>query len=112
LSTGDTVTLLGVGASHGYKRVTTASGDTGWVYQGGLRLLPVATSDGTTTAVDSAAAGIDPSWDTPAPVDAAIAGCPAKGDPTGDTLTDALKDRVDEPANFHPVGFNAIAQLS
>jgi len=45
-------------------------------------------------------------------VDIAIAGCPAKGDPTGDTLTDALKDRVDEPANIHPVGFNAIAQLS
>lgn len=126
----DTIALLDTSMRKGYYHIEEPDGTRGWVYSQYLDLLGDSsattkattnpggttggvTTGGTTTGV--AAAAVDSTWDKPAPQVATFhrAGfpdCAAAGSP-GDTLTDRLKNRVDEAAEYHPVTFDAILAL-
>jgi len=69
-----------------------------------------------TPTVVGVATAIDPTWDKPAPVEitfhTASGTCSPDGDPTGDTETYHLKNRIDIPPNgYHEVTFTAVTAL-
>ncbi len=107
----------------GYYHVKTASGEEGWVWSSNIRLLettpeitgaptagPVAT---TTPTPPGLATVVDPSWDkgTPEEITFTHSSHTCGPDGVGDTETNHLKNRVDEPTAYHEVAFEAIANL-
>src|SRR5690348_14981371 len=121
LDPGDTVTLLSLALRRGYYHIQEVDGTKGWVYRRYLERVesppaptpPVAPESTVTTA--AAASTIDESWEKPEPQiaifhRAGFPDCAAAGSP-GDTLTDARKNRIDEPTSYHPVTFDAILNL-
>jgi hypothetical protein len=119
LNAGDTVTLLSPTLRRSYYHIAESDGTRGWVYSRYLTLVggvsavqPAAPPAAPPTGVASA---VDPSWEKPAPRVAVFhrsgaPDCAAVGDP-GDTATDRLKNRIDEPTAYHPVTFDAILAL-
>ena len=121
LTEGDTVSLLSATKRNGYYHVEEADGTHGWVYS---RYLALVVESGATppaasaaTVVGRAAPRVDPAWGVGKP-EARVAvfhragfpDCAAVGS-AGDTITDRLKNRVDEPATYHPVTFDAMLAL-
>jgi hypothetical protein len=121
LNAGDTVTLVSPTLRRRYYHIAESNGTRGWVYSHYLAVV-VTPAAGPAVAPSPApppptgvTSAVDPTWDkgtarvtvfhrTGAP------DCAAAGDP-GDTLTDRLKNRIDEPVSYHPVDFDAILAL-
>lgn len=116
----DELELLESGKTNNYYHVRRAeSGLEGWVWANNVRL-------DTGAAVAGLIGAIDPSWPKPAPVvetfRSPLAG-PAPGvtgtaprecgpvGQDGDTATNRLKNRIDVPASFRAVTFDAIGDL-
>lgn len=119
LTEGDTVSLLSATKRNGYYHVEEADGTRGWVYSRYLELIDgsVPASTPALVPVGRAAPQVDPAWGIGKPAPrvalfhrAGFPDCAAVGSP-GDTITDRLKNRVDEPASYHPVTFDAILAL-
>ena len=122
LNAGDTVALVSPTLRRSYYHIEESDGTRGWVYSRYLTLVggPAAAPAPTTTPPPpppsgAVAASVDPNWGKGTPQVAVFhrpgaPDCAAAGDP-GDTLTDFLKNRIDEPASYHPVTFDAIVSL-
>jgi hypothetical protein len=131
---GEEVTLLESTKTNDYYHVTTAQDEKGWVWAHNVHVLaiaptvtPAASVTGTPTPIAVATAvaptptpsgiatAIDSSWEKPAPVEITFhtttGTCEPDGDPGSDTVTNHLKNRVDEPPSYHLVIFDAIVNL-
>jgi uncharacterized protein YraI len=112
---GDTVSLLGLTKTKGYYHVEKA-GTKGWAYSRYLDVIdstatPVTPAGGPTGSPVSGA--VDPEWPRPIANSgifhrAGFPDCGPSGD-GGDTPTNLLKNRTDEPSSYHAVTFDAIA---
>jgi len=121
--------LLEPDKTAGYYHVKTSSGEQGWVWSRNINVLettstptpsvvttptpePAATSTPPTTPSGPADA-VDPSWEkgTPAEITFKNGNDTCGPDGKGDTETNHLKNRVDEPTAYHEVMFDAIVSL-
>lgn len=126
------VQLLEPGKTNGYYHVRTSASEEGWVWSPNVHVLP-----GTPTAAPTPSGptatpalgitpslpptpsrittAIDPSWPGGTPVEVTFSGasgtCGPDGDPSSDTETNHLKNRVDEPTSTHEVTWAAIKNL-
>jgi uncharacterized protein YraI len=126
------VQLVEAGKTNGYFHVRTVQNEEGWVWSSNVHLLPVTPTAAPTPSGPTAtpAAGItpsppptpsgiatviQPSWPKGTPVEVTFSGasgtCGPDGDPSGDTETNHLKNRVDEPTSTHEVTWAAIKNL-
>ncbi len=126
------VELLDPGKTSGYYHVQTSVGEEGWVWSPNVHVLPVTPTPAPTPpgptptpapgitpspppTPSGAATAIDPSWPKGTPVEVTFSGasgtCGPDGDPSGDTETNHLKNRVDEPTSYHWVTWGAIKAL-
>jgi uncharacterized protein YraI len=127
LNAGDTVTLLSPTTRRSYYHVEESDGTKGWVYARYLVLVDDSTSGhvGATPppvsppvsppTTGGAVSAVDANWAKATPQVAVFhrsgfPDCAAAGG-TGDTLTDRLKNRIDEPRAYHPVTFDAVLAL-
>lgn len=120
LRAGDTVDLLSPAKRKGYYHVQERDGTQGWVYGRYLSVVSAGTPEpnpnpkpasGDTTV----ASQVDSTWPKPAPQSSTFhrARFPDCG-PAGqdaDTQTNLRKNRIDEPAEYHAVSFDAISRL-
>lgn len=111
------LTLLDLASTDGYFHARTDDGEEGWVWSKNVRLQLTASATVlalATTAPSGAASTISESWAHPAPHGSSFKNtdgpCRATGD-GGDTDTNRLKNRDDEPTSFHDVTWDAIASL-
>jgi hypothetical protein len=118
------VDVLDAATNPRWVKVRTDDKKTGWVIKTAVKVLPdtppppVATTPGnnppTTGGGTTPASAIDPTWTKQKPVSVAYSGsegsCPAGG-AGGDTPTNLLKNRSDEPAEIHDVQWSAIMDL-
>lgn len=123
------VQLLEPDKTAGYYHVKTSSGEQGWVWSRNLNVLettstptpslaatptsgPGAVSTPPTTP-SSPTTAADPSWERGTPAEVTFKNgsdtCGPDGD--GDTETNHLKNRIDEPTAYHEVTFDAIVGL-
>jgi hypothetical protein len=124
------IELLGSEETGGYYHVRTSEGDEGWVWAGSLEVVPdhparaapvlkamppsshlLAKKPGTPGGV---ASSISPSWDKPDPNKTSFDGVDGHCGPTGDggdALTNARKNRTDDPAEYHSVTWKAVDVL-
>jgi hypothetical protein len=99
-----------------YRVVRVESADTGWVWAPNVRLeVSPGGAEGLLSGAGLATA-IDPAWTRPAPASGTFRGpvsnilCGPTGD-GGDTASNRRKNRVDLPQSYHPVSFEAVADL-
>ena len=123
------VQLLEPDKTAGYYHVKTSSGEQGWVWSRNLNVLettstptpslaatptsgPGAVSTPPTTP-SSPTTAADPSWERGTPAEVTFKNgsdtCGPDGD--GDTETNHLKNRIDEPTAYHEVTFDSIVNL-
>lgn len=128
------VTLIEPDKTAGYYHVRTVQNEEGWVWAPNVHVLPTTPTAAPTPSEPTAspapgitpsqpptpsglATAIDPSWPKGTPVEitfsTASGTCGPDGDPSGDTETNHLKNRVDVPnANdYHEVTFSAVTTL-
>ncbi|HKW48260.1 MAG TPA: SH3 domain-containing protein [Gemmatimonadaceae bacterium] len=124
IEAGDTVDLVSAAKRKGYYHVTTRGSTpiTGWAWAARLHVVEGAASgnpgvslSGNTVASNGA---VDSSWTRTASnavdihwPDGDHALCAADG-LGGDSLTNHLKNRTDEPTSYHEVSWDSLAQLS
>ncbi len=135
LAAGDTATLLSATPVAGYYNLRTLAGTEGWAYGRYLSILgggPAPTPAPSPTpqpqpqptpqpqpqpppSTTTVATAVDPGWEKPAPdtraFDRGALGTCGPDGQGGDALTNHRKNRVDEPALYHPVTFAAVAGL-
>jgi hypothetical protein len=101
-------------ATHlGYYHVGTSVGDECWVWAHNVRVE--AAGQPPSPPVPGVARAIEASWDKPVPGETSFDGDEGSCGPTGDggdRPTNRLKNRTDVPAAYHPVTFQAIAELA
>lgn len=110
VNAGDTVTLIHSTARQGYYHIVERDSTKGWIYARYVQIVGAAPpSGGNATSV------VDASWQKPPLHSTTLhrTGFPDCGPAGagGDTLTDLRKNRIDEPASYHPVTFDAILAL-
>lgn len=120
LDAGDTVDLVSAAKRSGYYHVKTRASTpvTGWAWAERLQLVD-GTSGVTLSGNTIASSGaVDPAWTKTSSNAADIhwpdgdqAFCAANGS-GGDSLTNHLKNRTDEPASYHEVNWDSLAQLT
>lgn len=112
MTPGETADLLDATAVGGYLHVRTPAGEEGWVWKKNVDVEAGAAPP--PPAAGAPASSISPSWDKPAPqtADFHLHGktCGPTGNP-GDTETNRRKNRIDVPAAYHAVTFDAVDQL-
>jgi hypothetical protein len=111
IAQGDTVVLLSSTPVAGYDRVRIRGGQEGWAYARYLRVI----SGASPPPPQPPPAAVDSAWARPQPdtrpFDRGPLGvCGPDGD-GGDTLTNHRKNRIDEPALYHPVTLDALLAL-
>jgi Bacterial SH3 domain len=129
LTPSEQLQLLEPDKTAGYYHVKTSSGEQGWVWSRNVNVLEatptptpsVATTPtpgtGLTTTPPTTPSGpataVDPSWEkgTPAEITFKNGNDTCGPDGKGDTETNHLKNRVDEPTAYHEVTFDSIVNL-
>ena len=116
LEPGDEVTRILPTKQNGFWKVRTATNIEGWIYQTLVHVVEIDEVPATPTPA-AAATLFDPTWPKPAPVGSILQGlngltCPADGEPGGDLDTNRRKNRMDTPAAYQEVTFDALAGLS
>lgn len=117
----DKVDLLEPQPTNDYYHVRTEDDEEGWVWIRNVRIVPEDEPSPTTVlmapgaaAPSAASTGIDASWEKPEPVSKTYTSggksC-GPGGSGGDTATNRRKNRVDIPAAYHDVTFDAITGL-
>ena len=130
------VQLLEPSETSGYYHVHTSQAEEGWVWAKNVHVTaisptptstplpatptptptPAAVPTSTATPPSGAASAIDETWEKPSPQEITYTtvngSCAPAGKAGSDTPTNLLKNRVDVPASYHDVTFDAIATLS
>jgi hypothetical protein len=121
LNAGDTVALVSPTRRRSYYHIAESNGTRGWVYSHYLTVVattaagPAVTPPPAPPPPTAITSVVDPTWEKGTPQvmvfhRTGAPDCAAAGDP-GDTLTDRLKNRIDEPTSYHPVAFDAMLAL-
>lgn len=113
----EVVTLIEPTKTAGYYHVHTAANEDGWVWgpNVNVQVTPAPTPTPAGPAAGQPASQVDPSWPKDTPVEitfhTASGTCGPDGDTSGDPSTNHLKNRVDVPATYHAVTFDAMLKL-
>lgn len=121
------VELIDTSPTAGYYHVRTSEGEEGWVYSRSLEIVTTnpdaaavgppsvpPTTDSQVRVPTGIASSVSPKWDKTGPNSTTFDGpdgqCGPTGD-SGDTVTNAWKNRTDVPAQYHAVTWKALQAL-
>lgn len=111
----ETLTLVSPASTNRFFHVKTDQGEDGWVWSRNVHVELTESATVLTLTTSTPATAISSAWQHPPPHGSTFPNvdgpCGATGD-GGDTTTNRLKNRMDEPSTAHDVAWDAIASLA